>query len=133
MSRFLQTRSVLYDGGCGMCIRMLRILHYLDVFRSVVPYDAANDWPAIQRKFPGISHDAAMRDMHVVTADGRIYRGFDAFRSMAVAMPMAWLILPLLYIPGIPWLGRRIYRRIADNRCTTSCRLQTGEHSARSV
>jgi predicted DCC family thiol-disulfide oxidoreductase YuxK len=54
--------------------------------------------------------------MHVVTSDGRIDQGFDAYRSIAWVLPLAWPILPLLYIPPIRWLGWRIYRRVADNR-----------------
>jgi predicted DCC family thiol-disulfide oxidoreductase YuxK len=116
MSQRLQTRFVLFDGGCGLCSRTLRMLHHLDVFHKTVPLDIAHDWPTIEKKFPRIDFAAAMRDMHVITSDGQIDRGFDAYRSLAWVLPLAWPILPLLYLPPVRWLGWRIYRRVADNR-----------------
>ncbi|WP_428938571.1 thiol-disulfide oxidoreductase DCC family protein [Fontivita pretiosa] len=124
MSQFVQTRFVLYDGGCRLCRDSVHIIRYLDLLHRIVPLDAANDWPRVHARFPHIWEQDAMRDMHVVSSDGRTYRGYDGFRSIAWALPPVWPILPLLYLPPIPQLGRRIYRRIADARCTTaSCAL----------
>ena len=55
--------------------------------------------------------------MHLLTPDGkRLYHGFGAFRWMAWRLPLCWPIAPLLYVPGVPWLGQRIYLWIARNR-----------------
>ncbi|HWP40554.1 MAG TPA: DCC1-like thiol-disulfide oxidoreductase family protein [Tepidisphaeraceae bacterium] len=120
MSQFLQTRFLLYDGGCRLCRDSLAIIRYLDLLQRIVPLDATGDWSRVHARFPQIRQQDAMRDMHVVRSDGRTYRGYDAFRAIAWVLPLAWPILPLLYLPPIPQLGRRIYRRIADNRCTTA-------------
>jgi len=116
MSRRMQTRYVLFDGGCGVCSRTVRLLHYFDLFHKTVPLDIAHDWPRIHEQFPRIAFEDAMRDMHVVTSVGDIYRGFDGYRSLAWIFPLLWPILPLLYLPPIRWIGWRIYRRVADNR-----------------
>jgi predicted DCC family thiol-disulfide oxidoreductase YuxK len=111
-----------------MCRRSLGLLRLLDLFRVIVPYDVANDWETVAKVFPHIDAGQAMRDMHVVTSDGATYKGFDGWRNLAWALPLLWIILPLLYLPPIPWMGRKVYRRIADNRCTTGCRIpQTTE------
>jgi hypothetical protein len=35
--------------------------------------------------------------------------GYDAFRRLAWVLPAAWILLPLLYAPGVPSLGRRLH------------------------
>jgi predicted DCC family thiol-disulfide oxidoreductase YuxK len=92
------------------------VLTALDWLGRTEHHDIAHAWPAIQRRFPKLNLDQCMRDMHVITAGGQIYRGFDAYRSLAWVLPLAWPILPLLYLPPVRWLGWKIYRRIADNR-----------------
>ena len=121
----MQTRYILFDGGCGICARTARLLHHLDVFRKTVPLDIAHEWPRIAEQFPQITPQAAMRDMHVITESGDIFRGFDAYRSLAWIFPFFWPILPLLYLPPIRWIGWRIYRRVADNR--RSCEYNPGK------
>jgi predicted DCC family thiol-disulfide oxidoreductase YuxK len=117
----IQTRHVLYDGGCGLCGRTSRVLRRVDWLRKIVYHDIAHDWPAIQAQFPQLNFDNCMRDMHVITDDGRTERGFDAYRLLAWALPVFWPILPLLYLPPVRWLGWKIYRRVADTR---SCAVE---------
>jgi hypothetical protein len=55
--------------------------------------------------------------MHVLTPDGRrVYHGFAALRWLAWRLPLLWPLAPLLYLPGIPSLGQRLYLWIARNR-----------------
>jgi hypothetical protein len=51
--------------------------------------------------------------------------GFDGFRRMVWAMPMFWIILPLLYVPLVPTIGRMIYGWIAKNRYRFGCNSST--------
>jgi predicted DCC family thiol-disulfide oxidoreductase YuxK len=61
--------------------------------------------------------------MHMIDARGRIFSGFDAYRSLALSVPLGWVVLPLLYVPGAAAIGRRAYRAIAARRTTTTCLL----------
>jgi predicted DCC family thiol-disulfide oxidoreductase YuxK len=54
--------------------------------------------------------------MHIKMKDGSIYKGFDAFRKIAWRLPAIKIFTPLLYIPGIPLIGRMVYKKIADSR-----------------
>jgi len=55
--------------------------------------------------------------MHVLSPDRRAtHAGFYAFRWMAWRLPLTMLAAPLLYLPGVPWLGRRVYHWVARNR-----------------
>ena len=50
---------------------------------------------------------------------------FYAYRSLAWALPAAWVVLPPLYLPGIPSIGNRIYAYIASRR-TRACAYSPG-------
>lgn len=108
--------DVLYDGGCGRCARLVALLRRLDVRQRLNYRDLTRDWEAIARAHPGLREEACLREMHVVDAAGRITSGFDACRRLAWAVPAAWALLPLLYVPGVAPIGRRVYRRIAARR-----------------
>jgi hypothetical protein len=88
--------------------------------------DVSVDWPALAAAYPMLDARACLEDMHLVFGDAgappsSIETGFDAYRSIAWVLPIAWPVLPLLYLPGVPVLGRRIYRFVAFHRSTTSC------------
>jgi len=111
--------ALLYDGACRFCIRSLRALKRFDPNDKLELVDAT-DRAATVRRFPqtvGADFDAAM-----YAVDGsRVYRGFDAFRRALRETPtLAWLV-PLLYVPGVPQIGRRAYDAIARNRHNFGC------------
>jgi predicted DCC family thiol-disulfide oxidoreductase YuxK len=115
--------SVFYDGGCGLCRPTIDLLRRLDLRRRIEFLDVHQDWPAIRHRFPGLSREACLTDMHAVDRSGQIFAGFDTYRAVSKVIPAGWIILPVLYVPGIPTLGRRVYRAIADRRHTTVCRV----------
>jgi predicted DCC family thiol-disulfide oxidoreductase YuxK/uncharacterized membrane protein YphA (DoxX/SURF4 family) len=104
----------VYDGHCVFCRSSLLVVRFLDVFRLVTFLDA--HIPAELRQAPGVREEAV--DLAAVAVDqrGRKTAGFDAFRTLAGRLPATWLLAPFLYVPGVPWLGRRLYRWIAANR-----------------
>jgi predicted DCC family thiol-disulfide oxidoreductase YuxK len=58
-----------------------------------------------------------IEEMHVVTPYGQhAYAGFRAFRWIAWRLPLTMLVAPLLYVPGVPWLGNKVYRWVAKHR-----------------
>ena len=58
-----------------------------------------------------------IEEMHVLTPDRRrAFAGYSAFRWIAWRLPLTWLVAPFLYLPGVPWLGNRVYRWVAKNR-----------------
>jgi predicted DCC family thiol-disulfide oxidoreductase YuxK len=107
--------TVLYDGACGLCRRSAAVLWTTDALHRLEFADA-RDEALLRARFSGVDPRAALEDMHLVTSQGRVYVGFDAYRRMASLIPLGWPVLPLLYLPGVPWLGRKVYRRVADSR-----------------
>ncbi len=111
--------ALLYDGECRFCIHSLRVLKRFDRHDRLELIDATNR-DAVARRFPqaaGADFDAAM---YAVDRE-RVYRGFDAFRRALRETPrLAWLV-PFLYVPGVPQIGRRIYDAVARNRHSLGC------------
>jgi len=84
--------DIVYDGQCGFCARALGRLRRMarrDVFRL---HDA-NDRGTALARFPMLAGADTDMAMFAVTEEGRVYRGFFAFRRMLWASP--WLA-PLL-------------------------------------
>jgi predicted DCC family thiol-disulfide oxidoreductase YuxK len=109
--------DVLYDGRCSLCQRSVRLLkgwdlldrlNYLD-FRALdlKAYDDA--------RHVALDPAALDRAMHVVHR-GRVTSGFEGCRSIAGALPIFWIIVPLLWLPGLSHLGAAAYRWLARNR-----------------
>ncbi|OGJ68241.1 hypothetical protein A3B61_03690 [Candidatus Peribacteria bacterium RIFCSPLOWO2_01_FULL_53_10] len=67
---------------------------------------------------PDIALKDLDRSMHITMSSGN-FSGFDAFRKLTWHLPTLWPLIPLLYLPGIPPIGRFVYARIAAsrNRC----------------
>jgi predicted DCC family thiol-disulfide oxidoreductase YuxK len=112
--------AVLYDGSCTLCRRTVGVLQALDVFRRLQLHDVHADWDAVARRYPHLTQAACLQEMHVVSPVGRITTGFDGYRALARVIPAAWPVWPLLDVPGVPSLGRRVYAHVAARR---ACRI----------
>ncbi len=110
---------VLFDGGCGLCTRTAAWLRRLDRQHTLRLVDINTEWDALAAAYPGLDREACADAMHVIAPDGRITTGFDGFRTIAwVLTPLAPLA-PFLHVPGVPFVGRRVYRYVATHRSTT--------------
>jgi predicted DCC family thiol-disulfide oxidoreductase YuxK/uncharacterized membrane protein YphA (DoxX/SURF4 family) len=118
--------SVIFDGGCGLCQRTVAIVRQVDILNKVEILNVFTDWSTIHARFPDLDEETCLKNMQVVTDDGRRAEGFDGYRLLLRVLPIGWVILPLLFVPGVPFLGRRIYAVVAARRATTTCGLTAG-------
>lgn len=107
---------VLYDGACPLCQRSVRILKRLDWLKKLHFQDARDTKHLPPSEVPLVPR-RLLEEMHVVTPDRKqVYAGFKAFRWMAWRLPLTVLFAPFLYIPGVPWVGNKVYLWVARNR-----------------
>ncbi len=118
--------ALIYDGACGLCRRTVAVLRRLDVLGRLEFLDALSTWSRIHVAYPILSQEDCLAAMRVVTADGRVEKGYDAYRALSWSLPLLWPIAPLLYVPGVPVLGRRIYAAVAARRHRTGCPVPAG-------
>jgi predicted DCC family thiol-disulfide oxidoreductase YuxK len=112
--------EVLYDGACGFCDRSVRVLRTMDVWNRLTPRPIQDATALLAAH--GVKEDVALDAIHVVEGD-RLFNGFYAVRRFAWTTPYLLPIAPLLYIPGIPAVGERIYASIAKRRYAISCAI----------
>ena len=107
---------VLFDGACAFCRKSVSILKRLDWLKRLA-YQDARDVEHLPRTAEPLEPQRLLQEMHVVPRNRkRTFAGFRAFRWMAGRLPALWLVWPMLFLPGIPWLGQRVYRWVAKNR-----------------
>jgi len=108
--------TVLYDGQCPLCQKSIAILKRLD-WRRRLSYHDARDVAHLPATPLALDPAVLLDEMHVLTPDRQhAYRGFRAFRWIAGRLPLLWALWPMLFLPGVPWLGNRVYRWVARNR-----------------
>jgi len=107
---------VLFDGDCAFCRRSVAILARLDWFRRM-DFQNFRDKEHLPESFVSLDESRMNEEMHVLTPNRReLFAGFAAFRWIAARLPLGWMAVPLMYVPGVPRLGQRIYLWIAKNR-----------------
>jgi predicted DCC family thiol-disulfide oxidoreductase YuxK len=108
--------AVLFDGDCAFCRQSVALIKRLDWFGRL-GYVNIRDPSDPLLKAPVLSDAPLVEEMHVLTADGtRLFHGFGALRWLAWRLPPLWPIAPLLYVPGVPAVGQKLYLWVARNR-----------------
>jgi predicted DCC family thiol-disulfide oxidoreductase YuxK len=107
---------VLYDGQCLLCLKAVGILRRLDWLKRL-RYADVREPAGVPEQGRALRPERLLEEMHLLTpGGGRVYHGFAAFRWIAWRLPLLWPVAPFLYIPGVPWLGQRLYLWVARNR-----------------
>ncbi len=114
---------VLYDGLCKFCLAGMRRLLALARPGAVEPVNFQE--PGALDRFPGITHDACMRQMYLVTPQGRVYGGFEAAVRAMATRPLLGKLAFLYYVPGIRHLFDSLYALIARHRYKIMGKLVT--------
>lgn len=106
-------RVVVWDDSCSFCGRWISVIRRLDVLGAMrfVGLGQPDAYVSL-----GVEQEEAMEALQLVEPGGRIRSGFDAVRGVVSVLPGGWFIAPYLALPGIPFIGRRIYRRVAARR-----------------
>jgi predicted DCC family thiol-disulfide oxidoreductase YuxK len=107
---------VLYDGQCPFCLKSVSILKRLDWFHTL-EYQNARETNQLPSCEVPLEPNRLLEEMHLITPNRkRVYSGFEAFRWIAMRIPLLWSLVPWMYLPGIPKLGQKAYLWVAKNR-----------------
>lgn len=108
----------IYDGRCAICNTTRFIVKRLDWFRRVEFLDL-HERAEVEARFPQLSYEDSMGEIHVIADAGQVYAGFRGTRRMLRDLPLGLPLWALLHLPIIgDWLGPRLYRFIAARRYT---------------
>jgi len=117
--------TVVYDGLCPLCIRTMTVLDYLDLRSTLSFVDLEREWPKAGAVLgPGLTLQQARHALHLASPDGRVTRGFSAFREFTRLLPPLWPLVPFLYLPLMDRVGAWAYNVVARNRSRQACRVE---------
>jgi predicted DCC family thiol-disulfide oxidoreductase YuxK len=107
---------VLYDGECPLCCKTTAILRRFD-WLHLLRFHNCRDAAGIPANNAHLDPARMIAEMHVLAGDREtVYSGFRAVRWIAGRVPLLWLLYPLMFVPGVPRIGQRVYLWIARNR-----------------
>jgi predicted DCC family thiol-disulfide oxidoreductase YuxK len=103
---------VLYDGACAFCTAQAERVRRVARGRlRVEPLQTA------VAEVPWIDPDDAVRALHLVDRDGRVYAGAAAIvRLLRLTRPLLGLLVLPYHLPGLRWLADRAYAFVAARR-----------------
>lgn len=116
--------KLFYDDGCGLCQRTVAFIRAVDVFDRI-QYIGLSTISDSQVVIGGraVDRDMLYQEMHFVSPDGSLSKGFLAYRALARMFLLFLPAVPFLYFPGVRWAGDKIYAFIAKRRKNV-CRIQ---------
>lgn len=108
--------TAVFDGRCVICNQTRRIVSALD-WRRRVEFLDLHRRDEVAARFPTLDDAAVMGQIHVIdSTNGKVYAGFAGTRRMLRELPLTVPLALLLELPGLSWIGERVYRWIARHR-----------------
>lgn len=105
---------LVYDGLCPLCMRAASVIKAVDPWDQVQLVDFNTVKPSsVHRR---LDFDTCMQAMQLVTAGGRLYAGFYAFRALSCRLRILWPLAAFLFLPGVATVGVGVYSFIAARR-----------------
>jgi predicted DCC family thiol-disulfide oxidoreductase YuxK len=113
--------TILYDGNCDFCRRVIAILKTLDICSWVTPIAGLSS-DSVRAAYPQITEEMLTRDLYAV-GDNSVAGGYDAYRAIAACVPLLWPLALVMPLAPIAAIGSRCYRRVAESR---HCQVKEG-------
>ncbi len=115
--RRARTGWLFFDANCGFCTALARRMARFLVPRGFALAPLQDPRVA---DLLGLSEEGLLREMRVLSAEGKHYGGADAVIFLARKVWWAWPLVALAQPPGILPLLRAAYRWIAAKRSCAS-------------
>lgn len=100
---------IIYDNTCNFCTGTK------SVFSKI---DKKTKWVGINKfknkKFK-IKKKNLLKEIHLIS-DGKIYKGYFAFKEISRKNPFLFIFYIISLIPGIDFIGEKIYRFVSKHR-----------------
>jgi predicted DCC family thiol-disulfide oxidoreductase YuxK len=132
--------TLLFDGGCPMCLREVKTLRRRDEGKGRLAFVDVDDPAYDPARYAGITYADAMGRMHAIRADGQVIHDVEVFRQAYGLVGWGWLYAPTrwpllrplvdaLYGLWARWrlaiTGRPSLATLCRDRCQTSAGRQT--------
>ena len=114
---FPRTGWILYDGECGFCFRWVHLWENVVKARGFALKDLQSASADGSLRIPSQN---LLNDVLVLTPDGKLEAGADAYLFVARQIWWAWPFSAIFSLPGFNWILWRGYRWFNRNRYRVS-------------
>ncbi len=104
---------VIFDGECNFCKGQVRKIARYSGKR--LAFISLHD-PRVSQLWPDLTTEMLMKQMYLVTHNGRRYGGAAVLRYLSRKLPRLWLFAPILHIPFSLGLWQWCYSQVAKRR-----------------
>ncbi len=111
--------TVIYDGACKVCGRLVRVLRKWDRhgMLEIIPSHSAG----LHARYPWIPARAYTESVQLVEEGGATWQGAAAVERILDVLPKGKLLTWIFSIPFVRPLAERFYRWFARNRYRMGC------------
>ncbi|NDJ19855.1 thiol-disulfide oxidoreductase DCC family protein [Myxacorys almedinensis] len=108
--------TVIYDGQCNLCSNLVQLLEKLDQGERF-QYVSMQDEVGLA-EFGVTSQDCEMGIILIDnTRPSRRWQGSDAVEEIGQLLPVGNVFVAAYRnLPGVKWMGDRVYEQVRDNR-----------------
>lgn len=110
----MTTLNILFDPQCNLCHRIAYWLEKQPKYVEMRFIPAASDWARYQ--FPALDHEATLKELHVISQRGDVYRGAKAWLMCIWALREYREWSQRLASPELAPAARRMIARLSSNR-----------------
>jgi predicted DCC family thiol-disulfide oxidoreductase YuxK len=120
--RCTDCHTVVYDGDCRVCARIVEIMRRWDRHRRIAFVPSQH--PDVRARFPWIPQQAYRESLQLIEPGGRTWQGAEAIDRILAVLPRGRLISWIFRIPFMKPIAERAYRWFARHRYRFGC----GDH-----
>lgn len=113
------TYSLYYDDSCPLCLRTVNFIKTYIAPKNIqiISLSQSNLSDAIQER--------ALSEMLLISSDGKHKYGYSTYISIfklstTFLSPIFFTIALIMQLPFVSRIGKKVYKRIADNRLRCS-------------
>ena len=107
--------TTIYDGKCVICQSTRKTILTFDWLKRIEFLDL-HDVDTLMQRYPNLEFDQLFGEIHVIEPQGELYKGFYGTKRMLKELPLGFPLWLLLQLPGMDWVGNKVYRWVARNR-----------------
>ena len=103
--------TIIYDNRCLFCINYKNKVDKLDKSKKL-------KWIGIDNfnyKKYRLKREDLFKELHLIK-DGVIYKGYYSWKQIAKSIPLLFPLYIISLIPGIDFIGDKVYNIIAKHR-----------------
>lgn len=116
--RFAEPLCFVWDDSCRFCARSKNLAQALDWLHRLHIVGQSEVGDVLPEWVVGYTPEEGSKGLFIrsLGETPKAYYGFFAVRRLVWVLPIAWITLPFWYLPGVSWVGQKVYAWIAANR-----------------